>query len=87
MAAPHPTTDVLLAFQAAFRAKRKAAGLRHEDMAAALGISRQRVGQLENLRWVPKLDTAGRIAAYFGVSLSDFLTLGNVALAQPSEGD
>jgi DNA-binding XRE family transcriptional regulator len=74
--------DVLLAFQAAMRAKRKAAGLTHKDMAPTLNFSRQRLGQIENLRWVPTLVTADRIAAFFGDSLTDFLAFGNVTLAQ-----
>jgi putative transcriptional regulator len=80
------TTDALLAFQAAMRAKRKAAGLTHEDMAAPLGTTRQRVGQIENLRWTPTLATADRVARFFGDSLPDFLAFGNVTLAQSQEG-
>jgi DNA-binding XRE family transcriptional regulator len=75
--------NVLLAFQAAMRAKRKAAGLTHEAMAGPLDFSRQRLGQIENLRWVPTLVTADRIAAFFDCSLTDFLAFGNATLAQP----
>lgn len=81
------TPAVLLAFQAAMKEHRKAAGLTHKQMGEVLGVSRQQVGHTESLRDVPTLVTADRVASFFGKSLADFLHSGNVTLAQSSGSD
>ena len=50
---------------------RKARGLRQEELAAALEVSRQTIGSLENGRYNPSILLAFRIARYFGLCVED----------------
>ena len=50
---------------------RKQKGLKQEDMAAALEVSRQTIGSLENGRYNPSILLAFKIARYFGMSIED----------------
>ena len=50
---------------------RKQRGIRQEDLAAALEVSRQTVGSLENGRYNPSILLAFKIARYFGMSVED----------------
>ena len=50
---------------------RKARGLRQEELAAALAVSRQTIGSLENGRYNPSILLAFRIARYFGLRVED----------------
>ena len=50
---------------------RKARGLRQEELAAALEVSRQTIGSLENGRYNPSILLAFKIARYFGLSIED----------------
>ncbi|MDD3919819.1 MAG: helix-turn-helix transcriptional regulator [Eubacteriales bacterium] len=52
-------------------ALRKERGIRQEELAAALEVSRQTIGSLENGRYNPSILLAFKIAAYFGVHIED----------------
>jgi putative transcriptional regulator len=50
---------------------RKERGIRQEDLAAALEVSRQTIGSLENGRYNPSLMLAFKIAGYFGMTIEE----------------
>ena len=50
---------------------RKARGIRQEQLAEALEVSRQTIGSLENGRYNPSILLAFKIARYFGMSIED----------------
>ncbi|CAM4228736.1 transcriptional regulator [Paenibacillus macerans] len=50
---------------------RKRDGISQEDLAAALKVSRQTIGSLENGRYNPSIILAFKIARYFGMSIED----------------
>lgn len=50
---------------------RKARGLRQEELADTLEVSRQTIGSLENGRYNPSILLAFKIARYFGKSIED----------------
>ena len=54
-----------------FEALRKARGIKQEELAAALEVSRQTIGSLENGRYNPSILLAFKIARYFDVSIED----------------
>lgn len=50
---------------------RKARGIKQEELAAALQVSRQTIGSLENGRYNPSIILAFKIAAYFNMSIEE----------------
>ena len=52
-------------------ALRKARGIKQEELAEALEVSRQTIGSLENGRYNASLLLAHKIAKYFGSSIED----------------
>ena len=50
---------------------RKQRGVRQEELAAALEVSRQTIGSLENGRYNPSILLAFKIARYFDVSIEE----------------
>ena len=50
---------------------RKARGIRQEELAAALEVSRQTIGSLANGRYNPSIILAFKIARYFGMSIEE----------------
>lgn len=50
---------------------RKDRGIRQEELALALGVSRQTIGSLENGRYNPSITLAFKIARYFGMQIED----------------
>lgn len=50
---------------------RKRLGLRQEELAEALEVSRQTISSLENGRYNPSILLAFRIARYFGTSIEE----------------
>ena len=50
---------------------RKARGIKQEELAAALEVSRQTIGSLENGRYNPSLLLAFKIARYFGLTIEE----------------
>ena len=50
---------------------RKARGIKQEDLASALEVSRQTIGSLENGRYNPSIILAFKIARYFGMAIEE----------------
>ncbi len=50
---------------------RKKHGIKQEELAAALEVSRQTIGSLENGRYNPSILLAFKIARYFGTNIED----------------
>ncbi|WP_130862967.1 helix-turn-helix transcriptional regulator [Bacilliculturomica massiliensis] len=50
---------------------RKARGIKQEELAAALEVSRQTIGSLENGRYNPSILLAFKIARFFQMSIED----------------
>lgn len=50
---------------------RKSRGIRQEELAAALHVSRQTIGSLEHGRYNPSILLAFKIARYFGMHIED----------------
>ena len=50
---------------------RKDKGIRQEDFARALGVSRQTISSLETGRYNPSIFLAYKIAKYFGMSIEE----------------
>lgn len=52
-------------------ALRKARGIKQEELAEALEVSRQTIGSLENGRYNPSILLAFKLARYFGITIED----------------
>ena len=50
---------------------RRKYGIKQEELAAALEVSRQTIGSLENGRYNPSILLAFKIARYFGLSIEE----------------
>lgn len=50
---------------------RKERGIKQEELAAALEVSRQTIGSLENGRYNPSITLAFELARYFDMSIED----------------
>ncbi|MEA4986505.1 MAG: helix-turn-helix transcriptional regulator [Anaerovorax sp.] len=50
---------------------RKSKGIRQEDLADILEVSRQTIGSLENGRYNPSITLAFKIARYFNMSIEE----------------
>ena len=50
---------------------RRQRGIKQEDLAAALEVSRQTIGSLENGRYNPSIQLAFKLSRYFGMSIED----------------
>lgn len=50
---------------------RKERGIRQEELAAILEVSRQTIGSLENGRYNPSILLAFKIARFFGMSIEE----------------
>lgn len=50
---------------------RKERGIRQEDFAKALGVSRQTISSLETGRYNPSIMLAHKVARYFGMRIED----------------
>lgn len=50
---------------------RKQRGIKQEDLAAALEVSRQTIGSLENGRYNPSILLAFKIARFFDMSIEE----------------
>lgn len=50
---------------------RKSHGIKQEDLAVALGVSRQTIGSIENGRYNPSIILAFKIARYFNMRIED----------------
>ena len=52
-------------------ASRKERGILQDEMAKALGVSRQTISSLENGRYNPSIMLAYKIAKYFGMTIEE----------------
>ncbi len=50
---------------------RKEKGIRQEELAEAMGVSRQTIGSLENGRYNPSIMLAFKLAKYFNMSIEE----------------
>lgn len=50
---------------------RKERGIKQEELAAALEVSRQTIGSLENGRYNPSITLEFKLARYFNMSIED----------------
>ena len=50
---------------------RKERGIRQEDFAKSMGVSRQTISSLENGRYNPSITLAYKIARYFGMTIEE----------------
>ena len=50
---------------------RKERGIKQEDFAKSMGVSRQTISSLENGRYNPSINLAFKIAQFFGLSIED----------------
>ena len=50
---------------------RKARGLRQEELADALEVSRQTIGSLENGRYNPSILLGSKLSRYFGLPIEE----------------
>lgn len=50
---------------------RKERGIKQEELAAALEVSRQTIGSLEDGRYNPSITLAFKLARYFDMSIED----------------
>lgn len=57
------------------RELRRARGLRQEDLAAALGVSRQTIIAIENNRYNASLELAIRLARFLGTTVEQLFLL------------
>jgi putative transcriptional regulator len=48
--------------------------LRQEDVAKALGVTRQTIIAIENNKYDPTLELAMKISVFFGVTVNDIFT-------------
>ena len=51
---------------------RKQRGIKQEDLASALEVSRQKIGYLENGRYNPSIILGFQIASYIQMSIEEF---------------
>ena len=54
---------------------RKEKGLRQEDLAKELGVTRQTIIAIENDRYSPTLELAMKISAFFELTVNDIFSL------------
>lgn len=50
---------------------RKKQGIKQEELAQAMGVSRQTIGSLENGRYNPSIILAIKLARFFGMAVED----------------
>ena len=50
---------------------RKERGIRQEELARSMGVSRQTISSLENGRYNPSITLAYKIAKYFGLTIEE----------------
>ena len=55
--------------------RRKATGYRQQDLAEALGVSRQTIVAIENDKYNPTLELAMRLARYLGIPMEELFQL------------
>jgi transcriptional regulator with XRE-family HTH domain len=77
-----PGKDIIKSFGANLRARRKRAGRRQAELAAAAGISRTTLTNIETGRFSTTLETVARLADALGVPAAELMT----SLPAPAPG-
>lgn len=54
---------------------RKVRGINQEELAKALGVSRQTISSLENGRYNPSIELAYKLSKYFGMTIEEVFIL------------
>jgi len=54
---------------------RKGKGIRQEDLAEILGVTRQTIIAIENNKYDPTLELAMKISEFFGISVNEIFQL------------
>ncbi len=57
------------------RERRKRLGLRQEDMAVALNVTRQTINAIENAKYNPSLELAMKLARLLGTTVEELFVL------------
>lgn len=57
------------------KVERAIKGITQQDLAVAIGVSRQTINSIESGRYVPSTFLALKIAAYFGKTVNDIFQL------------
>lgn len=65
---------------------RKERGIKQEELAAELEVSRQTIGSLENGRYNPSILLAFKLSKYFGLKIEDIFIYEEESLKQRSRG-
>lgn len=65
---------------------RKQKGIKQEELAEALEVSRQTIGSLENGRYNPSILLAFKIAQYFGKSIEEIFIYEEALKTEKEEG-
>ncbi|QHQ62746.1 helix-turn-helix domain-containing protein [Anaerocolumna sedimenticola] len=65
---------------------RKERGIKQEELAAVLEVSRQTIGSLENGRYNPSIILAFKIARYFGLSIEEIFIYEEEVSSESSAG-
>ena len=63
--------EIILQYQERIEDIRKERGIRQEDFAKAMGVSRQTISSLENGRYNPSILLAYKIARYFEMTIEE----------------
>lgn len=50
---------------------RKTRGIKQEDLAKAIEVSRQTIGSIENGRYNPSISLAFKLSRFFGISIEE----------------
>ena len=50
---------------------RKTRGIKQEDLAKAMEVSRQTIGSIENGRYNPSISLAFKLSRFFGISIEE----------------
>ena len=66
---------------------RKERGIKQEELASAMEVSRQTIGSLENGRYNPSILLAFKLARYFGMRIEDIFIYEEEKHEQETSGD
>ena len=59
---------------------RKTRGIKQEDLAKAMEVSRQTIGSIENGRYNPSISLAFKLSRFFGISIEEIFIYEEVSI-------
>ena len=71
----YQTTERRVAIKNNIRVERAILKISQQDLANAIGVSRQTIFAIENGKFIPSTELALRLSAYFGKSVNDLFQL------------